>query len=108
MTQTMKNQIMRRKKNTAKIIQTLPKKAPKTPDEKPVAKQPPELVETEPEDPGDSYLEINLRHIAFDSTETSVSVEGTYGGNEHVNVGTCYSCDLTKIMASSKLDKRIK
>ena len=40
--------MVRRKKNTAKRTQTLPKKAPKTPDEKPVAKRPPELIKTEP------------------------------------------------------------
>ena len=37
-------------------------KSTKTPDEEPVAKQPLELTEPEPEDPGDSYLKINLKH----------------------------------------------
>ena len=49
-----------------KRIQTLPKEAPKNPDEEPAVKQPPELIEAEPaEGPEDSYLEINLRDTAL-------------------------------------------
>ena len=57
---------------------------------KPVVKQSLELIET---DPGHSYLEINLRHIVFDSIEASVGLEGTYRGKknhmlEHVIMAT--------------------
>ena len=55
----------------------MPKKAPKTPDEGPVAKQLSELTETEPEGPENPYLEIKLRHISFYTTEASVGVKGT-------------------------------
>ena len=75
-----------------KRIQTLPKEAPKTPDEEPAVKQPSELIEAEPaEGQGDSYLEINLRDTAFDSI--GVGKEVTYRGKkyhilEHVIMAT--------------------
>ena len=72
---------------------------------KPVVKQSLELIET---DPGHSYLEINLRHIVFDSIEASVGLEGTYRGKKISYVGTCNNGDCTKIMTSSKVDEQIK
>ena len=60
------------KKPAIKRTQTLPKKAPKTPDEEPVAKQPPELIETESEGLGYSYLTINLRHDTEKTNQSNV------------------------------------
>ena len=83
-------------KPMVKRIQKLPKIA--TPGKEPVVKQPPELIET---DPRDSYLEIE--DTAFDSI--GVSVEGTYRGKKMSCVGTCVDGELTKMMASSKVDE---
>ena len=81
-----------------KRIQKLPKIA--IPGKEPVVKQPPELTEA---DPRDSYLEITLSDTDFDSI--GVSVEGTYRAKKISCVGTCVDGDLTKMMASSKVDE---
>ena len=100
----MESDVSDHDKPMVKKIQTLPKKA--TPDNEPIlpeVKQSPELIET---DPGNSYLEITLRDIAFDSI--GVSVEGTYRGKKISHVRTCDNSDLCKMMVSSKVDKQIK
>ena len=100
----MESDVSDHDKPMVKKIQTLPKKA--TPGNEPIlpeVKQSPELIET---DPGDSYLQITLRDIAFDSI--GVSVEGTYRGKKISHVGTCDNSDLCKTMVSPKVDKQIK
>ena len=100
----MESDVSDHDKPMVKKIQTLPKKA--TPGNEPIlpeVKQSPELIETDPED---SYLEITLRDIAFDSI--GVSVEGTYRGKKISHVGTCDNSDLCKMMVSPKVDKQIK
>ena len=92
-----------------KRIQTLPKKAPKTPDKEPAVKQLPQLIEAETEGLGYSYIEITLIDIAFPIDDfIEMSVEGTYRRKKISYGKICDTVNLCKILASSRVDEKSK